>query len=309
MGGTPRTPVTIHVIGEYPLLAEEIVGLLRARGLLDSDRHRDRNTLLRAVKEICDEEDREQRLRMIAERSQKCIERRIALGYPAALAQSEVAFRTSLEPLVERVRTFYGPPEFDAGKSQLEVVFVFPRIDHETQLRLVARAIRTTSADPARLRAIGTEDGVRTLAVAELDIVKDFDALYAERVVGMRRPADTYALYGVHGGKLTHGYLVCEELEYFARKRRLGLTLVEALGLLAEHPQFLVQEGRLVMLGETYPGDRYACLSYDGAKLSLRLVTAKGVESEAPQRGDVGFGTYRSRYAKPSAAGWISTFA
>lgn len=304
--GTPRAPVTIRVIGEYPRLAEEIVEMLRLRGLLDQDRHRDRNTLLRAVKEICDEEVRDLRLSQIAIRTMKCVDRRIALGYHSALAQSESAFRTALAPLCARVRDFYGPPEFDAGKSQLEVVFVFPRIDYETQLRLVARAIRTTSADPARLRAVGTDENIRALAAAELDIAKDFDALYAERTVGLRRPSDAYALYGVHGGKLTHGYLVREEIEYFARKRRLGLTLIEALGLLAEHPQFLVQEGRLVLLGETYPGDRYACLTYDGLKLSLRLIIANGGESETPQRGEPGFGIHRSRYAKPSAAGWIS---
>lgn len=303
---SPRAPITIMVTNEYPHLAEEIVAGLRTRGLLESGRYRDRNTLLRAVQEMCDEEDRSERLSLIAAKCLKCIDRRIALGFPDVLAQSEATFRAFLVPLVERVQAFYGPPEFDAGKSQLEVVLAFPRIDYQTQLRLVARALRTIGADDARFRTVGGCDTVRTLGTAEVDIMRDFDSLYNSRTVVVDRPRDVYALYGVHGGKLTRSYLVGEELRYFARKRRIGLTLIDALGMLAEHPQFLVQEGRLILLGETYPGERYACLSYEGGKLSLRLVVATGGDSETPQRSDNGYGIHRSRYGKPSTAGWIT---
>lgn len=300
----PRAPITVLVSKEYPGLADQIVEELRSRGLLGEGRYRDRNTLLRAVKEMCDEEDRLARVSVMEAKMKKCLDRRVSLGFPAVLAESESCFRAKLAPLVDRVRAFYGPPEFDAGKSQLEVVLAFPRIDYETQLRLVARAIRTVGSDDARLRAVGAES-VRTLASADVDIMHDFDREYRSRVIPAERPSDVYALYGVHGGKFTRDYMIGEELAYFAKKRRHGLTLIEALGMLAEHPQFLVQEGRLILLGEIYSGTRYACLSYDGAKVSLRLILVPSDGAEAPQRSDPGFGVHRSRYGKPSAAGWI----
>lgn len=214
-----------------------------------------------------DERNRESRLTRIEEKTAKQILTLIKLGIQSTVGITHDEIQSLIRTYDAWNRQFFERPEYGVGKTQWEMLFVLqpPLAGRRMLAILAARAV-----EGFHIRAQRRMGGlVLDLNKPRVRWSEEFEANIAKRTFHLREapPADeVYVCYGVHGGTMTHGFRLPESLEYFKDHDRSGLTLFEALLMIAQHPFVIGTPSQrwILCLGETYgPKQKFAAIGFE----------------------------------------------
>lgn len=207
------------------------------------------------------------------------VNRLSAAGYFEKLGEAPVSeVRANETSLLHHYATcvcdFFSRPGYVAEISQRHALPIFTKVHWKAQVTMLAETLSAHSVHPGHLQVVGREkEDVRKVEVRWEPAFEEMcEQLWIPSRV--REGKSMYVLCGVHGGAQTHDDTVAETL---AQEGRLPLTFGEALTLYTAHPNFLLENKAVILLGDVSLRQKYPAITYDAEKavLSLSFISAE----------------------------------
>lgn len=184
------------------------------------------------------------------------IERLWTAGFYAGFVHNLIAAYTDFEPAEKAVLEYFRDSNYYCKRSERYVMPMLPIMKWKYSLACLRGALQK---EANKISVVGEQN------IFSIVIDNELENSFSRRALDNLRPTeDLYALCGVHGGKDTGEHTVAETLKHLRLCHRIPLTLMEAVQFYVAHPRFLLEQERVILLGEEYPtigGIKYAFLS------------------------------------------------
>lgn len=229
------------------------------------------------------------------------IERLWTAGFYAGFVHDRIAAYTEFESVEKAVLEYFHDSNYYCKRSERYVMPMLPMMNWKYSLACLRSALQK---EAKKIRAVGEQN------IFSIVIDNELKDTFSRRALSNLRPTgDSYALCGVHGGKDTGEHTVLQALKHFRLCHRIPLTLMEAVQFYVAHPRFLLEQERVILLGEEYStvgGIKYAFLSspQSGSILRAGLVSKEEADKVFVTTAMPSTVSVRKfpHYGKPSAA-------
>lgn len=203
------------------------------------------------------------------------IERLWMVGFYAGFVHDLIAAYTEFESVEKVVLEYFHNANYYCKRGERYVMPMLPIMNWKYSLACLRSALQK---EAKKISIVGEQNIFSLVIDNELK-----DAFASRRTLSLRPMGDLYALCGVHGGRDTGEYTIVETLDHFQLCHRVPLTLMEAVQFYAAHPRFLLEQERVILLGEEYPtigGMKYAFLSSPQSDSLLRAGLVSNEEAD-----------------------------
>lgn len=193
------------------------------------------------------------------------VERLWTAGFYAGFVRDRIAACAEFEPVENAVLKYFHDANYYCKRSERYVMPMLSVMNWKYSLACLRSALQK---EAKKISVVGEQNIFSLVIDNELK-----DLFFCRTVSNLRPVGDLYALCGVHGGKDTGEHTVAQTLNYLRLCHHIPLTLMEAVQFYIAHPRFLLEQERVILLGEEYStvgGIKYAFLSSPQSDSILR---------------------------------------